>query len=209
MKNKNLLNMKKIVSILVLAAAFGLGAQAQSGLGSLGKILGNIAGSVVSAPVSLNGTYTYDGVAISATSSEGGVLTNLAGTAVTSGLETKADGYLAKVGIKPGAMTFTFNSSDNTFTLKVAGISLPGTYKIGDAEKTITLTFGKSMQYFCLTGSLDSAIGGAKMYFPVNKAVALFKKIAAQLGQKSVEIATLAKLADGYDNFRLGFKLSK
>ena len=117
--------MKKIVSIIALAMAVTVSANAQSFLGSLmggifekkgesaqttatttqnsniastiGNIVSGLAGTVYSAPVSLNGTYTYNGIAVSATSSEGGVLANLAGTAVTSGIESKADEYLAKV----------------------------------------------------------------------------------------------------------------
>ena len=204
--------MKKLVSIFAVAALFSLSASAQGildKLGSLGNVISNAAGVVYSAPVSLNGNYQYNGIAVSATSSEGGMLTNLAGSAATSALETKADGYLAKVGIKPGAMKFAFNSTDNTFTLNVAGISIPGTYKVSDGEKTVSLVFGKKFQYLSMTGSLESSLGNVKMVFPVNKAMALIKKVASTLGQASSELGSLVKLADGYDNFRLGFKMSK
>lgn len=209
--------MKKLVCIIALAGMFTVSANAQSGL--LGSLLGGnstvsdivsgLAGVVYSAPVSLNGTYTYDGIAVSATSSEGGVLANLAGTAVTSGIESKADGYLAKVGIVPGAAKFTFNPDDNTFTMTIGNIPLSGTFKVGDGEKTVTLTFGKTMQYFCMTGVLESSVNGAKMLFPANKAVAFLKKVAAKIGESSSEIGAIAKLADGYDNYKVGFKLSK
>ena len=202
--------MKKLVSILVLAASLSLSAHAQGFFGgSLGNVLSSIAGVVYTAPVSLDGTYTYNGIAVSATSTEGGILTNLAGSAVTANIETKADEYLAKVGIKPGAMSFTFNSEDNTFTMNVAGISLPGKYKVGDGERTVTLTFGKSMQYLSMTGTLESSLSGAKLLFPINKAMTLLKKVAAKLGESSSQISSIAKLADGYDNYKLGFKLSK
>ena len=202
--------MKRILSILALAAACTLSAQAQSGLGSiLGNVLGNVAGTVYSAPVTLDGSYQYAGSAVSVTSSEGGVLTNLAGTAVTSGIETKVDEYLAKVGIKPGAMSFTFNSADNTFTLNVAGLALPGTYQVSSAEKVVKLTFGKSLQFFSMTGVLESTSKGAKMLFTADKTVAFLKKLANKLGQSSSQIAGIAKLADGYDSYRIGFKLTK
>ncbi len=211
--------MKKFFSILAIAVATTLSANAQSllggvlGSGDLGSTLGNVldglSGVVYSGPITLNGNYTYNGVAVSATSSEGGILSNLAGTAVTSGIEAKADEYLSKVGIKPGAMSFTFNSEDNSFTLNVAGISLPGTYKVGDGERTVTLTFGKSMQFLSMTGTLESSLSGAKMLFPINKAMALIKKLAGKLGESSSSVSSIAKLADGYDNYRLGFKLSK
>ena len=204
--------MKKLVSLILVAAAFSLSANAQSildKLGSLGNVISNAAGVIYSAPVSLNGTYAYNGVAVSATSSEGGLLTNLAGSAATSTIETKADDYLAKVGIKPGAMTFTFNPDEKTFTLNVGKLSIPGTFTVGDGEKTVSLVFGKKFQYLSMTGSLESSLGNVKMVFPVNKAMALIKKVASALGQSSSELGSLVKLADGYDNFRLGFKMSK
>ena len=229
--------MKKIVSIIALAMAVTVSANAQSFLGSLmggifekkgesaqttatttqnsniastiGNIVSGLAGTVYSAPVSLNGTYTYNGIAVSATSSEGGVLANLAGTAVTSGIESKADEYLAKVGIKPGALKFTFNAEDNTFTMNAGAISVPGKYKVGDGEKTVTLTFGKTFQFLCMTGTLEATPGGAKMLFTVDKAMSLIKKIVGKLGESSSQVSGIAKLAEGYDNYRIGFKLVK
>ena len=218
--------MKKVLSVIALSVAFVATAPAQSLLGgllggntssqdsnatlsTLGNIISGLAGTVYSAPVSLDGTYTYNGVACSASSSEGNVLTNLAGTAVTAGMESKADEYLAKVGIKPGAMTFTFNAADNSFVLNCGPLALPGTYKVGEGEKTVTLTFGKTMKYLSMTGTLESSLTGAKMLFTADKLLNMMKKISSQLGEKSSQIKAIAGLADGYDQFRIGFKLVK
>lgn len=211
--------MRKLVSIVALAVAFSVSASAQGGLtevlggdktaSTLGNILSGIAGTVYSSPVTLDGTYNYKGIAISATSSEGGVLTNLAGTAVTASLETKADEYLAQVGIKPGAMKWTFNAADNTFSVSIGSISIPGTYKVGNGERTVTLTFGKAFQFLTMTGTLESSSGGARMLFTADKAMAFLKKLVSKLGQSYSSIAGIADLANGYDNYRIGFKLSK
>ena len=215
--------MKRILSILALALAVSFSASAQSALGgllsnlagagnggsTLTGIVNSLAGVVYSAPISLNGTYSYNDVAVSVTSSEGGVLQNLAGSAVTSGIEGKIDEKLAKWGIKPGMMTITFNNEDNSFVWNIGKISLPGTYKVGDAEKTVTLTFGKTMQFFSMTGTLESGLTEAKMLFTANKTAGFLKKVVNQLGQSSSEVATIAKLADGYDNYKIGFKLAK
>jgi len=208
--------MKKFFSVLALAAVVAVSANAQSNLGgilgnlgNLGNVLTNAAGAIYSGPVTLNGTYSYNGIAVSVTSSEGGIISNLAGSAVTSGIESKADEYLAKIGVKPGAMTWTFNNTDNTFTLNVGGISIPGKYKVGDGEKTVTLTFGKSFQFLDMPGTLESTMSGARITFTSAKAMAFFKKLAGALSQSSSQIASIAKLADGYDNYRIGFKLSK
>lgn len=207
--------MKKLISTLALCAAVSVSAWAQGGLldgktgNTIGNVLSSIAGSVYSSPVTLDGTYNYNGVAVSVSSTEGGVLTNLAGTAVTSGIETKADEYLAKVGIRSGSMKFTFNAEEHSFTVQVGSLTIPGTYKVGNGERTVNLTFGKSMQFLSMTGTLESTLSGARMLFTADKAMTFLKKVASLAGQSSSEVAGIAKLAEGYDNYRIGFKLSK
>ena len=203
--------MKKLVSIVALAVALSVSASAQSGIdfSKIGNVLTNMAGAIYSGPVTLDGSYTYNGVAVSATSNEGGILTNLAGTAVTSGIESKADEYLAKVGVKPGALTWTFNKADNSFSLQLGSLSIPGTYRVGDGERTVTLTFGKSFNFLNMTGTLESTSGGARMLFTADKAMAFIKKLASVAGKASSQVSSISRLADGYDHYRIGFKLSK
>ena len=210
--------MKKILSILALAAAMSFSASAQ-GLGDLlggltgnstvDDLLGSLGNIIYSAPVSLNGTYTYTGSAVSMTKSDGNILSNLAGTAVTSQAEDKIDNILAKFGVKPGITSFTFNATDNTFTCNIMGLPLNGNYKVGTGEKTVTLTFGRKLKYLSMTGTLESVSGGVKMLFPANKLLTFLKKCASLAGQKSSEIAAIASLADGYDTFKVGFTLIK
>lgn len=176
---------------------------------TLTNVLGGLAGTVFSAPVSLDGTYTYNGSAISVSSSEGGVVSSLAGTAASAAIEAKVDEKLAKFGIKPGAMTVTFNNTDNTFTWTVFGIPLNGTYKVGDGENTVTLTFGKAIQYLCMTGNLKSTSTGAEMLFPAKKTLTFLKKVIAKAGQTNANVAAIASAADGYDDLKIGFKLVK
>ena len=204
--------------MIALAAAFSFSASAQ-GLGDIlgsltgnqtvNDVLGSLGNIIYSAPVSLNGTYTYSGSAVSMSKSDGNLLTNLAGTAVTSGVESKIDKTLEKFGVKPGITTFTFNASDNTFTCNVMGLPLSGNYKVGEGEKTVTLTFGKKLKYLSMTGTLESATGGCQMLFPANKLLTFLKKCASLAGQRSSEIAAIASLADGYDTFKVGFKMVK
>ena len=178
---------------------------------TIGNVLGSLLGTVYTAAPSLNGTYLYKGIAVSMTSTEGSVLTNLAGTAATSQIETKIDQLLAKFGIREGNMSITFDNKDNTFVWTIGGFPLNGTYKVGDGEKTITMTFGRTMQYFCMTGTVDFAglDGGVKLLFTSDKMTAFLKKAIEKLGQKNTEIGTIAKLAQGYDNYKIGVNLTK
>lgn len=200
---------KKAAAATTTSSASTEPAVSNTVLNTVTNLVSGLAGTVYSAPISLDGTYQYNGVAISVTSSESGIVSNLTGSAITSGIESKADEYLAKVGIKPGVMTFTFNAADNSFVLNCGPLSLPGTYKVGQGEKTVTLTFGKTMQFFCLTGTLESQLSGAKMLFTSEKFVELVKKLASKLGEKTGELKSISSLAGDYDNFRIGFKLAK
>ena len=220
--------MKKTLTIIALALAFTTAAPAQSLLGGLlggntssstgtssstdnllGGLLNGLLNTVYSAPVSLNGTYTYNGVAISATSSDGNLLTNLAGTALTSGVEAKADEILAKVGIKPGVGTWVFNASDNTFSVTFFNIPFTGTYKVGEGENTVTLTFGKILKYLTVTGTLETSLTGATILFTPKNFTNLMKKMTAKAGQNTSALGSIAGLAQNYDTFRIGFKLVK
>jgi hypothetical protein len=209
--------MKKFFAIVALAAAISVQASAQTTLGSLlggstiSDFLASLTGGdvVYSAPTSLNGTYSYAGCAVSITQTNGTMINNLAGSAVASTIESKVDANLAKIGIEPGSMSINFNRDDNTFTWTVAGLPLPGTFKLGDNEETITLTFGKSMQFFTLTGYLDCSSTNATVLFPANRTVAFLKKVATRLGKSEGTLATITKLAEGYDSYKIGFKLVK
>ena len=105
--------------------------------------------------------------------------------------------------------TFTFNAEDNTFSCNIMGLPLNGNYKVGTGEKTVTMTFGRTLKYLSMTGTLESVSGGFKMLFPANKLLSFLKKCASVAGQKNSEIAAIASLADGYDTFKIGFTLIK
>lgn len=204
--------MKRILTIVALAAAISVQANAQSTLGStLSDLLSSLTGGsvVYSSPVSLNGTYSYAGSAVSISQTNGTMINNLAGSAVASTIENKVDANLAKIGIQPGSMTVSFDRETLTFIWTIAGIPLPGTYKVGDGEQTVTLTFGKNMQFFSLTGNLESTATGATLLFPANRTAAFLKKAASRIGQSEGSLSTITKLADGFDSYKIGFKLVK
>ncbi len=205
--------MKRILTIVALAAAISVQANAQNlSLGStITDLLSSLTGGsvVYSAPISLNGTYSYAGSAVSISQTNGSVVNNLAGSAVSTTIEGKVDDNLAKIGIQPGSMTVTFDRDTETFIWTVAGIPLPGTFKVGNNEETVTLTFGKNMQFFTLTGNLESTASGAKILFPAQRTAAFLKKVATKIGQSEGSLGTITKLADGFDSYKIGFKLAK
>lgn len=174
---------------------------------AIGNVLGDLLGTVVKP--TLEGTYLYSGVAVSMTTNEGGMVSNLAGTAAASAVETKVDEYLTKFGIKPGTMSISFYESDMTFVWTIGGFPFNGTFQVTPDMDAITLNFGRSMKFFTMTGSLDLTLDGVKMLFTSEKLTAFLKKALAKLGEKQTDIGQIAKLASGYDNYKIGFKLAR
>lgn len=174
---------------------------------AIGNVLGDLLGTVVKP--NLEGTYTYSGVAVSMTTNDGGVVSNLAGTAASSAVEAKVDEYLTKFGIKPGTMSITFYEADMTFVWTIGGFPFNGTFQVTPEMDAITLNFGRSLKFFTMTGSLDLTLEGVKMLFSSDKATEFIKKALAKLGEKQTDIGQIAKLASGYDNYKIGFKLAR
>ena len=174
---------------------------------AIGNVLGDLLGTV--AKPRLEGTYVYSGVAVSMTQNDGGIVSSLAGTAAASAVETKVDEYLTKFGIKPGSMTLTFTESDMSFVWTIGGFPFNGTFQVSPEMDCITLNFGRSMKFFTMTGNLDLTLDGVKVLFSSDKTTEFIKKALVKLGEKQTDIGQIAKLAAGYDNYKIGFKLAR
>ena len=214
--------MKKIyaiaVSCLMLA---GVNASAQS----LGNLLGGLtggntdAGSLLNSvsnviyaftgntqAVSLPGTWNYGGAAIALSGDN--VVSNLAGSAVSSGVESKIDGYLSKIDIAPGAMTFTFNE-DLTFVCTIKGIPINGTWRTLEDGNSVQLQFGKTLKFLNLTGSLKKTATGCEVLFQSSKFLTFLKTALNYVAKQSSTASTFASLTENYKDMKLGFKLNK
>lgn len=214
--------MKKIyaiaVSCLMLA---GVNASAQS----LGNLLGGLtggntdAGSLLNSvsnviyaftgntqAVSLPGTWNYGGAAIALSGDN--VVSNLAGSAVSSGVESKIDGYLSKIGIAPGAMTFTFNE-DLSFVCTIKGIPINGTWRTLEDGNSVQLQFGKTLKFLNLTGSLKKTATGCEVLFQSSKFLTFLKTALNYVAKQSSTASTFASLTENYKDMKLGFKLNK
>ena len=216
--------MKRTILTIIAAALLPLCASAQS-LGSLlGKVAdaasgnGNGSGLLNSltevvysytgnlTAVQLPGSWTYEGSAISLGSDN--ALSNIAGTAASATVEKKVDEYLAKVGITKGALGFTFNE-DLSFVCTVKSIPVSGTWRMLEDGKTVQLQFGKNMKYLSLTGDLKNSAAGCEMLFEGKKFLGFVKTVLSYVGKQSGTVATVASLAESYNDMKIGFELSK
>lgn len=207
--------MKKL-SVMVMAAAMILVSSTASAqkLSSLLKSISSsdVVNSVIntyvsgSSSVSLPGSWSYTGAAVSVTSDN--TLSNLAGSAVTSGIESKVDSYLQKVGIKEGSVTFTFND-DKSFSSTMFGIPLSGTWQVADDSQKVTLQYGKTLKYLSMTGTLSKTTSGCEMLFDADRFMTLIKSALSLAGKSSSSVSSLTSLTKSYSGMKLGYALKK
>ena len=185
------------------------------------NVLGNLIGS--SLPVSessLVGTWNYEGVSCVLESDQ--ALANLGGNVVTSSIEGKLDTYLAKVGVAPGACTFTFLDNDSCkFT--VMNRSLNGTYKLNTEDKTVALSF---YGYLNMTAHVSYGAQNVNLVFEADRMLELIKKVTSMVSSGSdssaadlltngngattlATLKTMSALLDNYTGMMLGMKLKK
>lgn len=206
----------KIFSIVIMAAVMvfmPVDASAQK-LGNLLKkaASSDVVNSVINTyvpganAVSLPGSWSYTGAAVSLSGET--AVSNIAGTAVTSGIENKIDGYLQKIGVKPGAVHFTFNG-DKTFTSTIFGINLSGTWQINDEAKMVTLQYGKVMKYLSMTGTLTRTSEGCEILFDADRFLTFIKSALSFAGKGSTAASGLSSLTSSYKGMKLGYKLAK
>lgn len=156
--------------------------------------------------VSLPGSWTYIGAAVSLTGEN--VLSNVAGSAVTSEIEEKIDDYLQKIGIKSGSVSFTFNE-DKSFTCTIFGMSFNGTWQINDEAKKVSLQYGKVMKYLSMTGTLTRTTDGCEMLFDADRFLAFVKTALSYAGKSSSTANTVSSLTSSYKGMKLGYKLAR
>lgn len=230
--------MKRIFVSLILVIAVATGASAQSWKDLLGKVtnqvvtevasssetgnaVANVLGSLLGNSLTLStdaieGTWNYEGVACILESED--ALSNIGGSVATTQLETKLDGMLSKVGVKPGNCSFVF-SKDSTCTINVGSYTLNGTYELLPEEKIMNLTF--------MYGNLDLKthvayeIQNLNIVFKADKLLGFIKNVTSalannakgeqlkQLNSISQTSATLSTLLSAYDGMMLGAKLSR
>lgn len=173
----------------------------------LGALLGTVISQVV--PVSLPGTWTYNGVA-SAIETEN-ALTTIAASTYKEKLETKLDGYLQRIGIVPGVAAITF-TEDNTFAIASATKTIAsGTYTYDTQTKAIVMKLGKVYSYMTMEGTVTATTGGVQVLFDANKFLAFAKKAIKVVGagKDNSTLNTIAGLSEQVTGLKLGFDMKK
>ena len=198
--------MKKYVLSLAVASALLLvitNVQAQSwkdlfNKDNIEKVVNAVTGNQT---IDMTGTWTYSGSAIEFESDN--LLQKAGGAAAATVAEKKLDEQLAKVGIKDGQVSFTFNA-DSTFTSTVGKRAMTGTYSYDATDKVVHLRYFKLLN---MNAKVNCTSTNMDLLFNSDKLLKLISFISSK--SSSTTLKTISSLADSYDGMMLGFALKK
>ena len=167
-----------------------------------GNILSSFLGSKTITEEDLYGTWKY--TSTDCVFETENLLKKAGGAVAANKIESEINEKLSKVGIKPGACTFTFNK-DKTFKANVGGRNLSGTYALDSKNKTIKFT--TLLGLGSMTANVAKSNGKISLLFDSDRLL----KLAALLGSASGNstLSTLSKLAGSYDGMKLGLQMEK
>lgn len=205
--------MKKAIALIGAVVLFATAANAQSKLFDLikGSATQNVAEAILGAVtgqqnVDLTGTWVYQGVAVDLVSEN--LFGTVASKAAMGTVESKLDESLAKVGIKPGVATLTFDK-DYKFYFKVGKVNLPGTWTQEDDK--VTIKFGKNLTFLQLDGIVKGGVTGTEVLFEADKFLAFAEKLISIYGNISGNslVSSLGSVISNAKGLDAGMKLSK
>ena len=169
-------------------------------------IVSGLLGAVLNAFTTVNqetilGTWSFKGSAFVFESEK--ALANLGSDAIASQVEAKVDSYLAKLNIKAGTSTITFNE-DNTCTFVAGKRTLNGTYEFNVETKELKLNYAGLLS---TTAYLVYDAGTINIVYQSDGLLRILKAIGSMSSNSS--LALLNTLLNQYNGLRIGMAFTK
>lgn len=190
-----------LVATLLLATSANLQAQSLKDLLNKGNIEKAVNAVTGKNTASMTGTWTFTGSALTFESDN--LLQKAGGSLAATAVEKKLDGFLGKVGIEPGEMSFTFNT-DSTFQTQIKGKTLKGTYRYDADTKKVNLQFSKLLR---LNTTVNCTSEQMELLFPSDRLLDLITFLTSKSNNATLQ--SINSLAESYDGMMLGFTLQK
>ena len=149
----------------------------------------------------MTGTWSYTGSAIEFESEN--LLKKAGGTVAASAAEQKLDEQLAKLGIKEGQLSFTFNT-DSTFISTLGKRKLNGTYSYNPTTGMLQL---KYMKLIPMNAKVNYTTQQMDLLFEADKLLKLITFLSSK--SSSATLKAISSLADSYDGMMLGYELKR
>lgn len=172
-----------------------------------GSLLGNLLSGLLGESSTLSasdlvGTWNYTGSDCVFESES--LLAKAGGAVAAAKVESEINTQLAKVGIKEGACSFTFNK-DNTYSAQIGGRTISGNYTLDTANKTIKMTYLAGLA--SMTPHITKKNGKISLLIESDKLLTLVRGISAL--SNSASMKTVSTLLSNYDGLYIGMQLSK
>lgn len=170
---------------------------------ALGSVLTSLLGGSSAVTASdLQGTWTYRKA--DCVFETQNLLLKAGGEMAAAKIESQLESQLGKVGITPGACSFTFNS-DGTYAATIGQYNLTGNYTLNTKSNTLTMTYlagiGRISPKVVKTGASISLL------FEGDKLLSMVQKVG-KLSSNST-VSSLSSLINSYDGMLVGMQLSK
>ena len=170
---------------------------------ALGSVLTNLLGGSSAVTASdLQGTWTYRKA--DCVFETQNLLLKAGGEMAAAKIESQLESQLGKVGINPGACSFTFNS-DGTYVATIGQYNLTGNYTLNTKSNTLTMTYlagiGRISPKVVKTGASISLL------FEGDKLLSMVQKVGKLTSNSTVN--SLSSLINSYDGMLVGMQLSK
>lgn len=178
-------------------------AAAQIGSGILSSLIGNVIGTPTLKKANLIGTWNYSSSDCKFESEN--LLQQAGGEIAAKTIENKLNDLFGKVGIKQGALSFTFNE-DGSYQMGIGGRNISGTYTLDEATGTLTMVgmFGITKSEAIVTFNSTNSIS---ILYDATKLMQVLNAFAAQSGNATVQ--SISSLIGSYNGLRIGFELTK
>ena len=132
------------------------------------------------------------------------LLAKAGGAVAAQKVENELNTQLAKVGIKSGACTFTFNS-DNTYTAKLGTRTIQGQYTLDTKNKKLKMTYLGGLA--TMTPRVAMTNGKLSLLLESDKLLTLVKGVSAL--SRSTSASAVSSILSNYKGMYIGMKLSK
>lgn len=206
-----------VASAMLLAGCGFTGGTATNNGSDLGNVLGSILGAVTQGDAVTNilydvigatklskedvvGTWSYRGPGVAFTSEN--LLAKAGGEVAAAKARQDLEKPYQSIGIKSTNTYFTFNA-DNTFSGKVDGQPISGTYSYNPDNSEVKL----QTLLLSTTGYLTRNAKGISLLFESKKLLTALQVVGAMSGKST--LSTVGELSKNYDGIRMGFDLTK
>lgn len=209
---KTLLSLIAASALLVSGCALMNPSATEDDTSLLGAIFGSISGkdaaNAIASVIGLTkvteadlvGAWKYSAPGCAFTSDK--LLAKAGGEVVAGQIKEKLGPYYQKFGVKAANTFFTF-AEDKSFTGKIIGFPLSGTYTYDESKsmvqmKTLLLT---------VNGYVKKNVDGIAFLFDADKLLSIMQMVASV--SNDTTLATIGELSKQYDGVKIGFDMKK